>query len=331
MIALATALLLAAVQGDAPETYLVIVTGLGGEPRYSESFHEWATSLATAAGERWGLPDSNIVYLAEKPEVDPQLISGRSTREGIQGVLVDLAGRMKPTDQLFIVLIGHGSVREGESRFNLPGPDITASDFARLLDRFTSQRVVFVNASSASGDFVAILSGKNRTIVTATRSGGERNESLFGGYFVEAYVDDVADTDKNGRVSVLEAYEYARREVARVYESENRLLTEHALLDDDGDGRGSHEPDVQAADGSIAASIYLAGPARAAADAGRPADPRLVALYSERDELERRIAELRQRKAELEAEAYERQLEELLVELATKTRQIRELEEGGQR
>lgn len=327
MIGLVTVLLLAGLPQDVPETHLLVVTGLGGEPRYSESFHEWGVSLVTAARESWGLPESNVTFLAEKPEVDPERITGRSTRDEIEGVLDNLSGRMRPGDQLFIVLIGHGSMQGGESRFNLPGPDMTASDFARLLDRFAAQRVVFVNTASSSGGFVEALSGENRTIVTATRSGRERNETLFGRYFVEAYASDAADTDKNGRVSVLEAFEYARREVARVYESEHRILTEHALLDDDGDGRGTAEPDVQASDGSIAASIYLAGPASAAVAAGRPDDPRLAALYDERDELERRIAELRRRKAELELEAYERQLEELLVDLALKTREIRELEE----
>lgn len=327
MIGLVAAVLLTAMPQGGGETHLIIVTGLGGEPRYSESFHEWATSLVTTARESWGLPGRNIAYLGERPEVDPGRISGRSTRNRIESVLDSLAGIMRPADQLFIVLIGHGSVRNGESRFNLPGPDMTASDFARLLDRFTSQRVVFVNTSSASGGFVEALSGDNRTIVTATRSGRERNETLFGRYFVEAYADDTADTDKNGRVSVLEAFDYARREVARVYESENLLLTEHALLDDNGDGLGSAEPDVQGADGSIAASLYLAGPGSLATPADRPADPRLAALYTERDDLERRIADLRQRKAELEADVYERQLEELLVELALKTREIRELEE----
>ncbi len=206
---------------------------------------------------------------------------------------------------------------------------MTATDFAKLLDLFTTQEVVFVNTASASGDFIARLSAPNRTVITATRSGNERNQTLFGRYFVEAFADDGADVDKNDRVSALEAFDYARREVARAYESEGRLLTEHALLDDNGDGEGSNEPDPRDSDGALARTLFLGDEAPAAAADGEPADPRLAALYEQQRVLEEQIAELRQRKEQMELSDYERRLEELLVELALKTREIRRIEEGG--
>src|SRR5581483_9637554 len=97
--------------------------------------------------------------------------------------LTDLASKAAPDDIVMVVLIGHGSAQGTEARFNLPGPDLTATDYAHLLDKFPSQRVALVNAASASGDFIAALSKKNRIIVTATRSGGEKNETVFGEYF----------------------------------------------------------------------------------------------------------------------------------------------------
>jgi hypothetical protein len=329
--ALAALLALFSLAGPAAaQSYLVVVTGLSGEPHYAHAFHEWATTLIDAAEARWGVPESNVVYLAEKVETDPKRIAARSTRENVESTLMDVAARAAPDDQIFVVLIGHGATRGGESRFNLPGPDMTPADFDAALDGFTTQKIVFVNAASASGEFIAPLSAQNRAIITATRSGNESNQTVFAAYFTQAFAGDGADVDKDERVSALEAFNYARREVARVYEADGRLLTEHALLDDNGDGEGSGELDPLAADGRLARTLFLSGGTGAVASGAVPSDPRLAVLYQERRQLEERVAALRTRKDEMDPEDYERELEELLVELALKTREIRELEEKGQ-
>jgi hypothetical protein len=204
---------------------------------------------------------------------------------------------------------------------------MSAADFARLLDSLPTQKVVFVNAASSSGDFIAALSGPNRAVITATRSGHEKNETIFARFFVEAYAGDGADADKDERVSVLEAFNFARREVARLYESDGLLLTEHALLDDDADGEGSAEPEpLSGGEGRLARTLFLTGGATLTGQA--PTDPRLAALYEEKRSLEEDIAALRQRKEKLDTETYERELERLLVDLALKTREIRALEEA---
>ncbi len=314
----------------AAQTHLVVITGLGGEPRYAAAFHEWATTFIDAAEGRWGVPESNVVYLAEKVETDPSRISTRSTRENVESTLRDLAGRAGHDDRIFVLLIGHGSMRDGESRFNLPGPDMMPAEFDALLEAFPTQMMVYVNAASSSGEFIATLSGERRVIITATRSGAERNQTLFAAYFVEAFAGDGADVDKDERVSALEAFDYARREVARVYESDGRLLTEHALLDDNADGEGSSEPGPQEADGPLARTLFLSAGTETVASGAVPSDPRLAALYGEKRRLEEQVAALRLRKDEMDPEVYESELEELLVELALNTRSIRELEEKGQ-
>ena len=129
--------------------------------------------------------------------------------------LARVAARATPGDQVWIVLIGHGSAQGEVSRFNLPGPDLTASDFARMLEPLARQRVAFVNASSASGDFVKALAGPGRAIVTATRSPTERNATQFARHFATALATPGADVDKDGGVSLLEAFAFAKREVAR--------------------------------------------------------------------------------------------------------------------
>lgn len=312
---------------DGPSTHLFVVTGLGGSPEFADLFHTQASGLVEAARERWGLPESAVTWLAEDPARDPA-IGGRSTREGIEGALTALAGRAGPADAVLVVLVGHGTGQGEESRLNLPGPDATGTDLAGWLEAFTTQTVAVVNTASASGGFVPVLSGEGRIVVTATRSPGESERTYFPRFFVEAFRGDGADTDKDGRVSLLEAFGYARAEVARHYERENQLLTEHALLDDDGDGEGSAEPSPGSGDGALASRFFLA--ASSAAVAARASDtPELRALLEEKTRIETEIAALRARREEMTAEAYDAALEALLVELATTNRAIRELEDGS--
>ncbi len=311
-----------AAQSFTGDSHVLIVSGIGGEAQYSEAFYRWGASMFDAAKERLGLPAANVVYLSERPERDPERIHARSTKDNVEKAFDDLARRVAPDDRILILLIGHGSGSGAESRFNLPGPDISATELAVQLDKFPTQTVVLVNAASASGDFVPVLSGPNRVLITATKTGFERNETVFGEFFVEAFASDGADTDKDNRVSILEAFTFARREVTRRYEDSNRLLTEHALLDDNGDGEGSTEPDAAAADGAFARAIFLDRRGVMAMDAAS-GDSVLVALYDEKRELEARIAELANLKSQMEQTVYETELETLLVELALKNREIR--------
>ncbi|MFQ5789755.1 MAG: C13 family peptidase [Acidobacteriota bacterium] len=331
---------LAGLASGAGARYLVIVSGIGGEEEYRQRFYDWSISMREAARTRLGLPEDHIWYLSEKPEQDPKRIRAKSTKENVTTAFGELAEAVQPGDQLFVLLVGHGSHRSGDSRFNLPGPDITAVEFAQILERFAQQEVVFVNTSSASGDFVPVLSGKNRIVVTATKTGLERNETVFGKYFVQAYAEDGADADKNGRVSVLEAFEYARTEVARSYEEDNRLLTEHAVLDDNGDGVGAQrfesEPRASAgagrgggaaevAEGRLAGVSFLGGAGLGGARAATmgPAadqDPEVAALHGEMQALEGQIQALKGQKETMPSDLYLKELEKLLLELARKNR-----------
>ena len=298
---LAAAALLAAPPrpASAEQAHLVVVVGLGGEKKYSEAFQAMAAALVSAAEKKLGVDPARIVSLGEK----------EATRESVGKALRGVAARAAPGDVVLVLLIGHGSYQQGESRFNLRGPDMTAGDFAPLLDALSAQTVVFVNAASASGDFVKPLMGANRTIVTATKSAQERNETVFGRHFVAAFTADGADADKDERVSVLEAFEYARREVERAYETERRLLTEHAVLED---GRA----------GALARTVFLAA-GEGASPSGGAADPGLAALRQERRDLERRLDALKARKEATPAADYEAELEKLLLDLARQDAEIR--------
>lgn len=301
---------------------VLIVTGASGEVQYAKSFHESATTLIDALVTKHGVSRDLILYLAEEPATDPRRITGRSSKVEVTKAIARLGRESRANDRVLIVLIGHGSHAGSESRFNLPGPDLTAAELDALLTGITSGDVAVVNATSASGDFLPVLSRKNRIVVTAAKSSYERNGTLFPRYFVAALSDAGADTDKDERVSLLEAFVFAKREVARAYESGSRLLTEHAILDDDGDGKGAAEPDPRSGDGARARRFILGADAsRAPAVAASPATG---ALADRRARLEAQVDSLRRRKDTMAADAYERELEQLLLELARVSEQLRE-------
>jgi hypothetical protein len=302
--------------------HLLVIVGLAGNPEHAELFHKWAATLVDAATERFGVPADQVRYLAEKPEIDAKRIDGKSTREEIAAAFAALGRTAGADDPVFVVLVGHGTFDGRVAKFNLPGPDMTAAEFAPLVAKVKSGRLVFVNTASASGPFIEALSGPGRTIVTATRNGAERFSTVFGGYFVDALTSDAADTDKNRRVSVLEAFTFAKREVATAYEREGIMATEHALLDDSGDGEGSPEPAADGREGRVASILALGATTPAAP---LPEDPALRALHEERRALERRVESLKLMKDSMEPQRYASELEKVLTDLALKTRRIREL------
>ena len=323
----ATVLVSLTSQVQAQQTHVLVVTGLGGDPTYTEQFHAWASTLIAAVTTRYELPPDNVVYLGEKPDLDPGLIADRSTRENIETAVHDIAERAVADDHVVIVLFGHGSFTD-EARINLPRRDLSAHDFSRLLDQLDEQQVTFVNTASASGPFIATLSGPRRAVMTSTRTGREWTASTFGGYFVEAFAAGETDADQNKdeRISMLEAFTYARTRVVQAYESEGLLATEHALLDDNGDGEGSAEPDPLVGDGMVAQTLFFTNGSGRRVDMAFPDDSELGALYGERQALEARVDELRRIRGGADPEQYQAELERLMIELALKSREIRQLE-----
>lgn len=304
--------------------HLVIISGLSGEERFARDFVAWGAALAAAAESRHGVPSANVVWLAEDAEAHER-IRDRSTRANIERELRSLAGRAGADDRVLIVIYGHGSYQSGESRVNLPGPDINAKDLAALLDGLRTQRVAVVNTTSASGGFIHDLAAPNRIVITATKSGMEANETVFGRHFTTALTGDAADTDKDGRISLLEAFDYARAEVEREYQRGNKLLTEHAVLDGVGDGKGAAELAAASPHAQAASSFHLGAVAAAALNAA----PELRALYEAKARIEGAIAALRARKDTMPAAEYDGELERLLLELSRNGQAIRRLEGGG--
>ncbi|HVT39651.1 MAG TPA: hypothetical protein VHE78_11440 [Gemmatimonadaceae bacterium] len=308
----------------AAQTHVLIISGLGGEAQYSRLFADLSRKLVLALHERAGVPEREIVWLGEDSVSTAGQYGGISTKAHVLRVVQGLATRVRAGDQVVFILVGHGAGEGPDSRISIPGPDLSATDFAAILARFPAQRIAFVDLTSASGDMIATLSAPGRVIITATKTAFERNESHFARFFVDAFAKDVADADKDGRVSLLEAFKYAAAETRRLYETEGKILTEHAQLDDDGDKQGSADPSGRAGDGVLARRFFLDAAKYSAQLAGN--DPRLAALYTERFALEEQIDALKGRKATMAADAYDDELEKLLVALARKAREIRTVE-----
>lgn len=292
------ALLLVASAAQATNFH-VSISGLGGEPDYEARF----TQLANEAHK----------LVSTTADAQSFVLTGPgATKAKIREVLGSIAEKAKPEDSVVIFLIGHGSFDGTDYKINIPGADLSAVELDALLDRVPGKHLV-VNTTSSGGASLAVLQKANRVIISATKSGTERNAPVFGRFWVEALRDPAADSDKNEVVSALEAYRYADQKTAQYFERAKRLATEHALLEDTGKGEGARAPSTDNGQGLLAGRfpVLKLGTMQKAA-----ADPAKQALLRRKEDLEQKIDQLKYTKASLPAAEYRKQLQQLLTELA---------------
>ncbi len=300
-------------QAPASRQFALIVTGASAGPPYAARYDCWRASLAAVLRERFGYPADRVVLLGETPA--PGV--GPATREGVRAAFADLAGRLTRDDQLLIVLIGHGTAADAdEAKFNLVGPDLSAEEWAALVERIPA-RVIFVDTTAGSAPFLHRLAGRGRIVVTADDTAAQRFETVFPEYFVQALQDASADTDKDGRVSMWEAFAFASEGVRMHYEAAAQLPTERPMLDDNGDGIG-RDAGGEGRDGDLARAVYLAPEPRPTS-----ADPELDKLLAERAARQADLDNLRASRDALAPDRYDEELEKLLVEIARLSQQIR--------
>lgn len=304
--------------------YAVIVVGPSvGEENISR-FRQWGYSLHDILVRDYGYSADTITLLHDPDEAGPNpgnRLDGTSDRDGIEAAFTDLLSRVSDGDQITVYLIGHGSGEGEEAKLNIIGPDITGAEFRETLDRFERQDMVVINTTSASYGFSTFLSGEGRVVISATRSPSEKFDPVFSRYFIEALDGRAGDLDKNNRVSMLEAFNYARANVEQWYEEQGRLASEHAGLDDNGDSTFSLGPGADDPDGRLAEIAYID---TAAAETENLSGEALE-LKTGMQQLERSIFILRGRKNEFLEQDYWRRMEELLVELARATARFNEL------
>jgi len=283
------------------DSYYVTVAGLGGEPDYDQRFTELAHDLDT-------------VFKASGTSVHVFTLTGAdATRAHLSDTLGQVAHSAKPDDDFVLTLIGHGSFDGVGYKFNLVGPDISGEDLAALCDKVAAKRQLIVNTTSSSGGSVAALKKPGRAIITATKSGTEKNATVFARYWVAALRDASTDTDKNDAISAMEAFQSADRNTAEFYSSQKRLATEHPQFEDTGKAESVRAPSTESGEGLLLSNFTLVrlGAVQKAAE-----DPAKRELLAKREELERTVDTLKYQKAAMSEEDYKRQLTAALLELA---------------
>lgn len=298
---------------SAQDRFALVVSGASGGEPYAERYDRWrAAMVATLRGDL-RFPDAHLFVLGETPGSGV----GRASREGIRQAIAGLRDRMTGAALLLVVLIGHGTFDGVDAKFNLVGPDLEAREWRDLLDPLPG-RLIFVNTTSASFPFMGRLADEGRIIITATDSAAQRYATRFSEFFVTGFDPASTDFDKDGRVSIWEAFMFASREVQRWYEQQGRLSTERPVLDDTGDGVGKEagEPGL---DGLLARRTFL----EPAVEPALGDNPALIELFDRRERLEAEVDALKARRDDMTPDAYARELERLLIALARVSREIR--------
>ena len=295
------ALLLMALPALRAETFYVTIAGLGGEPEYEQQFEGWAKDL-----------DKLLKQAEPKANITTMLGPG-ATKDLIEAKLHDIAQQSKPDDSLVLMLIGHGSFDESDYKFNIPGPDITGTELANLLDKIPAKHQLVVNMTSCSGASIMSLEKPGRVVIAATKTGTEKNATYFARYWIEALRDPSADADKNQEISALEAFRYAEEKTAKFFETQNRLATEHAMLEDTGKGEGVKAPGPDNGEGLVAGHFAVLHLGAVSAQLN---DPEKLKLLKHKEELEQAIDELKYKKASMDYNQYRQQLQNYLIELA---------------
>lgn len=277
------------------ETHYLIVSGLGGEPSYAESFAEQALSLAQSAQR--SLNGEERVTLLRGEE---------ATRDAVTAALEDLAATSAEGDTIAVFLIGHGSFDGEQYKFNLPGPDLDGETLNELFAALPARQQIIVNTTSASGAVLEAWAADGRTLITATKSGGERNATRFAEQWALALSSEEADADRNGAITVQEAYDFTTRKVTDGFEGAGLLATEHSEV---------------AGEAALGFNIALLSARIATTD-------QLRNLIEQLEVLEGRIDTLRGRREDMDSDVYFEELQGLLLELALVQREIDEARAG---
>ena len=313
-LSVAIVALLWASAAAAGDRYALVVTGASGGDVYAQKYTKWRVAFVDTLRGKFHYDPQRLLVLAEGESAGVQ----KATRENVRAAVADLRKRMTKDDQLLVLLIGHGTSLDGdEAKFNLVGPDLSATEWSELL-RPLPGRLVFVNTTGASFPFLRKLAGRGRVVLTSTDAAAQQFETVFPEFFIKAFDDPAADLDRNNRVSMWEAFTYASAGVRQWFEQKGQLPTERPLLDDTGAGIG-REAQNPGTDGAIARVTYLEPDAVLAL----PSDTQLAGLMRRRADLETQLEELKARKESTPPAQYDVDLEKLLVEIARIGAQIR--------
>ncbi len=295
----------------AADRFAVIVSGVSGGAPYAEKQHRWTAAIAKGLTDGFGFAAAHVTVLAE--DAPPAV---RSTAENVRRTLAEIRRRVGRDDILLVVLIGHGTFDGETAKFNLPGPDLTAHEWAEMLGSIPATQVL-IDTTEASFPFLEALARRGRVVITATDSAAQRYGTVFPEYFARALISPSTDSDRNGRVSVWEVFAAASAGIREYYEQRGQLPTERPLLEDTGERLG-REMDAPGSNASLARTIFLDAEVIPAGT-----DAASAALQRRRVALEAQLEALKLRKGIMPADEYDAALEPVLVNLAKVWREIR--------
>ncbi|MGE3840269.1 MAG: hypothetical protein AB7I50_01655, partial [Vicinamibacterales bacterium] len=285
------------------DRFALVVTGASGSPEHAATHAKRSAAIVSALSGPLALNPRNVVVLKDGPSASPET----ATRENLRKAMTDLAARVTPEDVLLIVLLGHGTDDGSQAKYNVVGPDVTTDDWRDMLKPLRG-RLVFINTTSASAAFLSRLAGPQRVVITATDTPAQQYDTVFAEYLGPALNSNDADLDKDGRVSIGEAFTQVSAQVKQYYSERGQLATERSVLDDDGDGRGK-QAGTAGPDGSLASRTFFdPGPELAATK-----DTALSELLARRNALETTLDELKRKKEFMPEADYNREMERVLL------------------
>lgn len=269
-------------------TYVGIFQGLAGEDYYQQQFDEQVAEIRQAAEKLLERDQSNEVRVYQ---------ADQATKENMLAWLEGLSQRVGGTDRVALFYIGHGTFDDKNYKFNLVGPDVSDSELKAVWDSLQAELKLIVNTSSSSGALLEQFEDDSDTLlVTATKSGRERNATRFGRFFIAALTDESADLDKNQLISLDEAFQFSSRATEDYYTSEGLIATEHPVL------QGAH--------GDLFELSTLSG------TTNKNVSPELLELHNRRDQVDLDIDRLRMRRIGMTEEEYQQEFRRLIVQLS---------------
>ncbi|MBX2820241.1 MAG: hypothetical protein KTR29_11190 [Rhodothermaceae bacterium] len=308
---------------DIGKKYALLIAGLGGDAEHTDKFKGYLFDTRKALVESLGFEESDVVVLGEARIVEESFVDDLSNAENIRSQFTSLNNKVTSSDDVLIVLFGHGGYEGGIARLNIPRRDLTQNDYADLVGALQARRLVFINTASASAPFIEAIAGEGRIVITATRTGTQTNETLFPQYFVESLTNPGTDRDKDSRISIAEVFAYAAEKTDQWYEDNGHVATENAMISDTGSGEGVRIEDLEVSGtGQVAAFTYLSSGDTALLAAAGGSSPELASWLDEKNQIELDIAELKAQKTQMNIEEYYAALEVLFVRLARGNEQL---------
>ncbi len=307
--ALAFAVLAAVPASAFADSAALILSGVPGSEEHRTKFAEWSSGTRDLLVERFGFAEDEVVILEDRA----------ARADDIRAAFARFGETLGEDDTFFLFFIGHGAADRDDYKFNIMGQDLTSAEYSELIGSVGAGRTVIVNGTNSSGAAIGLLGGEGRVVLTATRSGSERNEPVFYQYFLDTLADDAADEDLDERISVWEAFRYTTLAIERFYSDEGRLATEHPQIAANGEDPTGIDPDNIP---SLARAIAF----NSERDLDDVANPELRALLERQRALENEVAVLRDAQNLMDPAEFTAQLQELLLELARTSAEIRALE-----